>query len=137
MPSIWGCWSRNRARACEIAGVEPTIMVFDGDDPRAFILAMNIKRRHMTKGQQVMAVAMMYPEPEKGGKGKRSRIQEGLDEPRKTFQNRLSQARTVLAHSSDLAQAVLAGSKFLDAAYESMDRYRGMRASPIWRMRLL
>ena len=38
---------RNRARACEIAGVEPTIMVFDGDDPRAFILAMNIKRRHM------------------------------------------------------------------------------------------
>src|ERR1017187_624177 len=79
---------------------------------------MNIKRRHMTKGQQVMAVAMMYPEPEKGGKGKRSRIQEGLDEPRKTFQNRLSQARTVLAHSSDLAQAVLAGSKFLDAAYD-------------------
>jgi len=109
---------RNRARACEIAGVEPTIMVFDGDDPRAFILSMNIKRRHMTKGQQVMAVAMMYPEPEKGGKGKRSRIQEGLDEPRKTFQNRLSQARTVLAHSSDLAQAVLAGSKFLDAAYD-------------------
>jgi hypothetical protein len=96
---------RNRARACEIAGVEPTIMVFDGDDPRAFILSMNIKRRHMTKGQQVMAVAMMYPEPEKGGKGKRSRIQEGLDEPRKTFQNRLSQARTVLAHSPDLAQA--------------------------------
>jgi hypothetical protein len=88
---------RNHARACEIAGVEPSTMVFDGDDPRAFILAMNIKRRHMTKGQQVMAVAMMYPEPEKGGKGKRSRIQEGLDEPRKTFQNRLSQARTVLA----------------------------------------
>jgi hypothetical protein len=81
---------RNHARACEIAGVEPSTMVFDGDDPRAFILAMNIKRRHMTKGQQVMAVAMMYPEPEKGGKGKRSRIQEGLDEPRKTFQNRLS-----------------------------------------------
>jgi ParB-like nuclease domain len=108
---------RNRARACEIAGVEPTTVVFDGDDPRAFILAMNIKRRHMTKSQQVMAVAMMYPEPEKGGKGKRSRIQEGLDEPRKTFQNRLSQARTVLAHSH-LAQAVLAGSKFLDAAYD-------------------
>jgi hypothetical protein len=41
-----------------------------------------------------------------------------LDEPRKTFQNRLSQARTVLAHSPDLAQAVLAGSKLLDAAYD-------------------
>jgi hypothetical protein len=51
-----------------------------------------------------------------------SRIQEGLDEPRKTFQNRLSQARTVLAHSSDLAQAVLAGSKFLDAAYDEANQ---------------
>jgi ParB-like chromosome segregation protein Spo0J len=33
---------RNRARAWEIAGVEPTIMVFDGDDPRAFIPAAAI-----------------------------------------------------------------------------------------------
>jgi hypothetical protein len=41
-----------------------------------------------------------------------------LDEPRKTFQNRLSQARIVFAYSPDLAQAVLAGSKFLDAAYD-------------------
>ena len=75
---IWGCWSRNRARACEIAGVEPTIMVFDGDDPRAFILAMNIKRRHMTKGQQVMAVAMMYPEPEKGGRPVHDKVALGV-----------------------------------------------------------
>ena len=81
-------------------------------------LASNISRRHLTKGQQAMAVAMVYPVPEKGGKGKRSRIQEGLDEPRKTFQNRLSQARIVFAYSPDLAQAVLAGSKFLDAAYD-------------------
>ena len=28
----------------------------------------------LSKGQQVMAVAMAYPLPEKGGKGKRSRI---------------------------------------------------------------
>ena len=26
--------------------------------------------RHMSKGQQAMAVAMIYPEPEKGGRGK-------------------------------------------------------------------
>jgi ParB-like chromosome segregation protein Spo0J len=109
---------RNRDRACEIAGVEPEIVRFEGDDPRAYIIASNISRRHLTKGQQAMAVAMVYPVPEKGGKGKRSRIQEGLDEPRKTFQNRLSQARTVLAHSPDLAQSVLAGSKLLDAAYD-------------------
>jgi len=105
---------RNRARACEIAGIEPATVLFEGDDPRAYIIASNISRRYLTKGQQAMAVAMVYPVPEKGGKGKRSRIQEGLDEPRKTFQNRLSQARIVFAYSPDLAQAVLAGSKFLD-----------------------
>jgi ParB-like nuclease domain len=109
---------RNRDRACEIAGIEPATVLFEGDDPRAYIIASNISRRHLTKGQQAMAVAMVYPVPEKGGKGKRSRIQEGLDEPRKTFQNRLSQARIVFAYSPDLAQAVLAGSKFLDAAYD-------------------
>src|ERR1700693_2005647 len=87
--------------------LKPATVLFEGDDPRAYIIASNISRRHLTKGQQAMAVAMVYPVPEKGGKGKRSRIQEVLDEPRKTFQNRLSQARIVFAYSPDLAQAVL------------------------------
>ncbi|MGO7174331.1 hypothetical protein ACCT06_10650 [Rhizobium ruizarguesonis] len=32
---------------------------------RQVILAENIDRRHLTKEQRAMAVAMMYPEPEK------------------------------------------------------------------------
>jgi ParB-like chromosome segregation protein Spo0J len=51
---------RNRARACEIAGIEPATVLFEGDDPRAYIIASNIARRHMSKGQQAMAVAMVY-----------------------------------------------------------------------------
>ena len=54
-----------RNRACEIAGIEPTTVLFEGDDPRAYIIASNIARRHMSKGQQAMAVAMVYPEPKK------------------------------------------------------------------------
>jgi ParB-like chromosome segregation protein Spo0J len=56
---------RNRLRACEIAGIEPAVVVFEGDDTRQYIFASNIARRHMSKGQQAMAVAMVYPEPEK------------------------------------------------------------------------
>jgi hypothetical protein len=56
---------RNRARACEIAGIEPKTVPFEGDDPRAYIIGSNIARRHMSKGQQAMVVAMMYPEPAK------------------------------------------------------------------------
>ena len=37
---------RNRDRACEIAGIEPATVLFEGDDPRAYIIASNISRRH-------------------------------------------------------------------------------------------
>jgi hypothetical protein len=30
--------------------------------------------RHRTKGQRAMAVAMIYPKPEKGGRGKKSKL---------------------------------------------------------------
>jgi hypothetical protein len=96
---------RNRARACEIAGVEPRFEKFSGADPRAFILALNVNRRHMTKGQQAMAHAMIYPEAEKGGRGKKnSVVTTGFS------RERLSRARTVLADAADLAQGILNGS---------------------------
>jgi len=105
---------RNRARACEIAGFEPTVRMFEGDDPRAFILSMNLKRRHMSAGQQAMAHAMIYPEPEKGGRGKKSK---NSTETLGFSAMRLSQARTVLSHSRDVAMEILAGTKFLDKEY--------------------
>ena len=63
--------------------------------------------RHMTKGQRAMAIAMIYPEPEKGGRGKKSvRITEFGFDP-----SYLSHARTVLRYSvdGDFAKDVLAG----------------------------
>ncbi len=45
--------------------LKPATVLFEGDDPRAYIIASNIARRHMSKGQQAMAVAMMHPEPAK------------------------------------------------------------------------
>jgi hypothetical protein len=105
---------RNRNKACEIAGIEPRTVLFEGDDPRAFIISNNISRRHLTKGQQAMAVALVYPDGGKGGRGKKGNPAETAG----FSATRLKQARAVLAHSLDLAQAVLAGSKSIDAAYE-------------------
>jgi ParB-like nuclease domain len=105
---------RNRAKACEIAGIEPAVRMFEGDDPRAFILSMNLKRRHMSAGQQAMAQAMIYPEPEKGGRGKKSK---NSTETLGFSAMRLSQARTVLSHSRDVAMEILAGTKLLDKEY--------------------
>jgi len=41
---------RNRWAACKIAGVEPKTKDYTGDEPTAFAVAMNDRRRHMNKG---------------------------------------------------------------------------------------
>ena len=43
-----------------------------GADPKAFIVSTNIARKERSKWQKAMALAIIYPEPEKGGRGKRS-----------------------------------------------------------------
>ena len=68
---MWLVDGRNRRAACVIAEVEPEIRELNGEDLNAFVISANIRRRHLTKGQQAMAVAMVYPEPEKGGRGKK------------------------------------------------------------------
>ena len=60
---------------------------------------------------------MVYPEPEKTTHGKKSKTKLLLETKTNFSRARLSQARTVLACSTDLARAVLAGTKALDAAY--------------------
>ena len=46
----------HRYRACSVAGVEPLSVEFDGADPVAFVLSMNLSRRHLTPSQRAAAV---------------------------------------------------------------------------------
>ena len=62
----------------------------------------------MTKGQRAMAVAKIYPEPEKGGRGnKRSAGGQFSGVPKQ----RVSEARAVLQYAPDLACNVLSGTR--------------------------
>jgi hypothetical protein len=126
---------RNRLEACNRARVEPKFETLKhGQDPVAFILSANIARRHLSKGQQAMAVAMIYPEPEKGGRGKNAVLNTEFSTAS------LSHARTVLKFAPDLADSVLSGAVALNGAYEkacdrkyksesSAERLRNLRAS--------
>ena len=45
---------RNRARACEAAGVNIKTRIYTGGDPVGFVVSMNLTRRHLTTGQRAM-----------------------------------------------------------------------------------
>jgi ParB-like chromosome segregation protein Spo0J len=111
---------RNRSAACRVAGVVPPVKKLNGEDPTAYILSANIHRRHMTKGQRAMAVAMIYPEAERGGRGQKAASSGRFTD---IAHQRISQARAVIQWARDLADGVLDGTVSLDAAYkEASDR---------------
>ncbi len=54
---------RNRAQACEIAGVRVETRRYTGDDPITFSISQNLKRRHLTAGQRAflaLAAEQLY-----------------------------------------------------------------------------
>jgi ribose 1,5-bisphosphokinase PhnN len=82
----------------------------------AGIVSANLARRNLTKGQQAMALAMIYPKSEQGSRTDLK--QTSLETKQVNFSAaRLSQARTVLHNAPDLASLVLAGTRKLDEAY--------------------
>lgn len=52
---------RNRWAACKIAGIEPRTKEYTGDEPTAFAVAMNDRRRHMNKGALAAVAAELEP----------------------------------------------------------------------------
>lgn len=108
---------RNRLAACQLAGVDPVYRVLESD-PTAYVLSANVHRRHLTKGQQAMAVAVAYPEKEKGGRGKNS----GLNpEFIGTDPSYINKARFVLRHCLEKAEEVLRNGHYpLTRAYEEV-----------------
>jgi hypothetical protein len=52
---------RNRWAACKIACIEPKTKEYTGDEPTAFAVAMNDRRRHMNKGALAAVAAELEP----------------------------------------------------------------------------
>lgn len=52
---------RNRWAACMIAGVDPKTKEYKGDEPTAFAVSLNDRRRHMNKGSLAAVAAELEP----------------------------------------------------------------------------
>jgi ParB-like chromosome segregation protein Spo0J len=50
---------RNRARACEASGYEPDYTPYKGENPLAFVIDKNLRRRHLNESQRGMVAAKL------------------------------------------------------------------------------
>ena len=67
---------RNRDRACRLAAVPPAYRVYEGGDPTAFIVSLNLHRRHLSESQRAMVAARLV-NIRQGDVGRNHEISEG------------------------------------------------------------
>ncbi len=102
---------RNRYAACELAGVKPTYVDYDGDNPNNYAATVNAQRRQMSKGQQAMVAARFCSETEQTQRAAAAIFGVTV--------TRLGVAATVLEWASELADGVVGGFESLDTAYKT------------------
>jgi len=107
---------RNRLAACSLVGVAPQFITYEGEDPGGYALAVNLTRRHLTKGQQAMILAKAVSVSDTGlSRNGRSSLAKASG----VSETRIANARVVLQHAADLADNVVAGILSLDTAYQT------------------
>lgn len=120
---------RNRYAACLAADVEPVFEVYEGDDEAAFVLSVNVTRRHLTTGQQAMSTALVLSDAGKRENGRwkygaQSELFDSEQSSKSTWRKLLSQAGSILDHAPELAADVVTGDLALDAAYRQAESKR-------------
>lgn len=144
---------RNRAVACEMAGVEPRYQPVNGTtDLLGFVVSQNVKRRQLKAGPLAIAAAEAWIEAEKAGLvltgkgGDRSNAQSGhcIKDPRTHFgklfgvgKNYVDQAHTLCKDDPPAAESVKRTGAPLKQKYEELQLRRGGDANKQGRMRKL
>jgi hypothetical protein len=105
---------RNREVACERAEVEPTFTHYEGDDPGGYALSVNLRRRHLNKGQQAMIAAQAARLD--GRSQSAAAYSSGISQPS------IGKAVVVIDYAPELVERVVSGTVQLNPAYEEATR---------------
>lgn len=118
---------RHRQEACLVGGIKPRYVEYKGKDPLGFVIAANLKRRHLTPSQKAMVAAAIENIPHGGDRKSekdqdanlhldRSTVAESLDvSPRS-----VATASKILEESPKLAAQVRDGTITVHAAAEKL-----------------
>lgn len=118
-----GLDGRNRVAACRIAGVEPEWVVYEGDNPVARIMSLNLGSRDYTTGQKAMMTAIGLVEQglRENGRWKRGSVPEAPDNGNSSviaWGKAVQHAGVILDYRPDLANEVISGNVALSSAYD-------------------
>src|SRR5262245_58441677 len=122
---------RNRYLACKEAGVEPSFVEYEGDNPLGQVISLNLNR-DLTAGQRAFVAARQWTingKPKRGGvriKGEQSKdfTLDTLCRLHRTNKPSIIQASDLLAEAADLAAAVETDSTSLAAATKVLEGRR-------------
>ena len=119
---------RNRAAACDLIGITPETVTYEGDDLAEYVIDSNITRRNMNDDQRAMSTALVLAEDGRRGDGrwKRDSLEISENFQISKWARLLRDAGTVLDWLPELADQVIAGDLPLKVAYaqaiEARDR---------------
>ena len=118
---------RNRARACVKAKVCPRTRVWKGTDPLAYVVSLNLARRHLTESQRAMVAARLV-QTSHGGDRRSSgrsavRSQDQAAAELSTSARSVRQAKRVIERADpELVAAVESGHVAVSLAEQISDR---------------
>jgi ParB-like chromosome segregation protein Spo0J len=116
---------RNRLRACIEAGVQPCFVTYGGNDPVAYIVSLNLRRRHLDASQRAMIAARLATlklgdnQHRKEGAGFQAPSQGRAAAMLNVSRDSVQKARVIVERgTTDLQRAVEAGRVSVSAASE-------------------
>jgi hypothetical protein len=109
--------SLSSLRACTAAGVEPTFTAYTGDDPVAYVVSLNLRRRHLNESQRAMVAAKLATLKLGDNQHSEGRSIEGASRLLNVGHASVERAKTVQrAGAAELVHAVEQGTVSVSAA---------------------